>query len=95
MIFVLSAKYGLLDPDEEIGPYEMTLNNMSSREIKQWAQRVLERLKEAADINRDHFIFLAGEKYRKYLCPHLHAYDVPLQGLRIGEQLQKLKELTA
>ena len=33
-IFILSAKYGLIDLDEEIEPYDKTLNLMYSHEKK-------------------------------------------------------------
>ena len=32
-IYILSAKYGLLDPNKTIAPYDMTLNKMNSAEI--------------------------------------------------------------
>jgi hypothetical protein len=35
-IFILSAKYGLVGLDEEIEPYNKTLNTMGSNEIKEW-----------------------------------------------------------
>ncbi len=34
------------------------------------------------------FIILAGEKYRKFIIPHLCNSNVPLEGLRQGEQNQ-------
>lgn len=40
-IFILSAKYGLLPLEQEIEPYEQTLNNMPAHEVKQWASQVL------------------------------------------------------
>lgn len=91
-IFVLSAKYGLVDLDEIIEPYDVTLNTMPVKEIRQWANRVLTQLSENADLENDHFIFLAGDKYRKYLLPHIKHYEIPLQGLKIGEQLQRLTQ---
>ncbi len=94
-IFVLSAKYGLLELDQEIEPYELTLNNMRSGGVKIWAEKVLKQIKSACPIDESEFIFLAGENYRKFLLPHLKNYEIPLRGLRIGEQLKKLKELTA
>ena len=94
-IFILSAKYGLLPLDREIEPYEQTLNNMRSNEIRQWAHLVLEKLNSVCPIDETEFIFLAGDKYRKYLLPHMRHCQSPLNGLRIGEQLQKLKELTS
>ena len=91
-IFILSAKYGLIDLDQEIEPYDLTLNEMTADQIKMWADRVLAQLSERADLRQDHFIFLAGQKYRKYLLPKLKSYEIPLEGLPIGKQLQVLTE---
>ena len=93
-IYILSAKYGLLNLEQEIDPYEQTLNKMQASEIKQWANQVIEQLQKISPVNETEFIFLAGENYRKYLLPHLKNVQIPLKGLRIGEQLQRLKELT-
>lgn len=91
-IFILSAKYGLLDLRDEIEPYDQTLNKMKTEEIRTWARRVLSDLRKATDIRNDKFVFLAGDKYRKFLLPHISNYEIPLEGMRIGEQLQYLKE---
>lgn len=90
-IFILSAKHGLLDLDKKIEPYDQTLNDMYASEIKSWADMVLSQIKQKADVKKDCFIFLAGENYRKYLIPQLSFYEVPLEGLVIGKQLQYLK----
>lgn len=92
---ILSAKHHLLDLDEVIAPYDLTLNNMPAADVRAWAERVRRQLAGRYDLDRDHFIILAGQKYRRYLLPHLSFYDIPLQGLRIGEQLQFLKEKTS
>ncbi len=89
-IFILSAKYGLLELDKEVEPYNITLKDMPLSQVKTWADKVIEQLKEKTDLQSDHFIFLAGEKYRKYLAPHLASYKIPLQGMPIGKQLQYL-----
>lgn len=94
-IFILSAKHGLLPLDKEIDPYKQTLNTMRSGEIKQWASLVFEQIKDICSIEETEFVFLAGDKYRKYLLPHLKNAQIPLKGLRIGEQLQKLKGLVS
>ena len=39
-IFILSAKYGLVGLEQELEPYEQTLNTMSVNEIKRWAEKV-------------------------------------------------------
>lgn len=90
-IFILSAKYGLITLDDEIEPYDVTLNKMRANERKVWASNILEQLQLHADLRHDHFIVLAGERYRQYLLPHLKSYEIPLKGLPIGRQLQYLK----
>ena len=57
-IFILSAKYGLVGLDDEIEPYNLTLNTMSSSKIKQWASGILRQLTERANLQEDQFVFL-------------------------------------
>ena len=93
-IYVLSAKHGLLALEDEIAPYDLSLNTMNTMQIRDWAAGVLVQLKEAADLKSDNFVFLAGDKYRKHLLPHISHYNVPMQGLPIGRQLQFLSKRT-
>ncbi len=90
-VFVLSAKHGLLGLDEVIEPYETTLKTMSTTQVRSWGDRVLGQLRERADLQNDHFIFLASQKYRMHLVPYVRFCDIPLEGLRQGEQLHFLK----
>jgi hypothetical protein len=93
-IYILSTKYGLVGLDQEIDPYELTLNTMSESQKKAWAQKVLLDLRQKADLVRDHFVFLAGMNYRKHLIPCMRSYEVPLEGYSLGEQLRELKRRT-
>ena len=90
-IFILSAKYGLLELEKEIEPYNQTLNKMPDKERKIWADKVISQLSNVADLKKDEFVFLAGDRYRSHLIPHLTYYDIPLKGLGIGRQLKFLK----
>lgn len=91
-IFILSAKHGLVELEQELKPYEQTLNTMPVHKVKNWAENVREQMEtKGIDFKNDEIVFLAGEKYRKYILPHLQNVYVPLQGMRIGEQLQYLK----
>jgi len=94
-IYILSARYGLLGLEQHIDPYEKTLNTMSASEVKQWSLQVFEQIKKVSAIEDTEFVFLAGDKYRKYLLPHMNNFQIPLKGLPIGKQLKKLKELTS
>ena len=91
--FILSAKYGLVEPKEELAPYEKTLNTMRVGERRDWAEGCLEALgPHLAGVKS--VVFLAGEKYREFLAPALRArgieVHVPMAGLRQGEQLRWL-----
>ena len=87
---VLSAEYGLVHPEEEIGPYEKTLNTMCVADRRTWADRVLAELGPCLD-GVDTVVFLAGRRYREFLEPALRdrglLVRVPMSGLRQGEQL--------
>lgn len=91
-IFILSAKYGLVPLDQVIEPYDVTLNEMPAVEIRRWSRRVLDQLRRVIDLQEDRVIFLAGDKYRKYLISAISIYAVPMQGLSIGRQLHFLTE---
>lgn len=91
-IYILSALYGLLETDEIVKPYNKTLNEMNKRDRIEWSNIVLEQLRDKElDLNNDHFVILAGNNYRKYLLHHISHYELPLEGMRIGEQLSFLK----
>jgi hypothetical protein len=91
-IFILSAKHGLLPLDKEVEPYDLTLKKMNAAKVKEWARTTAKQLSEHADLQGDHFIILAGERYRRYLLPYIPNHDIPMEKLRIGEQLQRLKK---
>lgn len=91
--FILSAEHGLVAPDRTLMPYERTLNTMKVAERSAWAERVDHELAEVAP-NLTRAVLLAGERYREFLERHLVsrgvAVEVPMAGLRIGEQLSWL-----
>ena len=91
--FILSAKHGIVKPDQILEPYNLTLNTLKADARHQWAETVLAELMKVLPDSAS-ITFLAGSKYREYLAQPLHerGYDVhiPMQGLRIGKQLQWL-----
>ena len=91
-VYVLSAKHGLVGLEEELEPYDLTLNGMRSGNVKRWAEYVLRRLSVVSDLRKDRFVLLAGETYRKHLMPHISDCKVPIRGLGIGRQMRFLKE---
>lgn len=87
-IVILSAKHYVLPLDQVIAPYDKTLLNMPSDEVKEWAEEVLRRLRKKYNLEEDEFIILAGAKYRKYIVPEIKNWSSPVEGKRIGQQLQ-------
>jgi len=92
-IYILSAKYGLVSLDQEIDSYDLTLNTMGENQKKVWAQKVLMDLGRKTDLAHDHYIFLAGMNYRKYLVSAMQIYEIPLEGYSFGQQLRELKRM--
>jgi len=93
--YILSAKYGLVAPDAIIEPYNETLNKMPVYARRTWAGHVLEELKQIIQPG-DHVMILAGERYRENLVGPLRqmgcGVEIPMKGLKIGEQLRWLKQ---
>jgi hypothetical protein len=91
--FILSAKYGVVHPDQTIEPYELTLNTMGVAERQSWARLVRGQMDERMP-DADRIVVLAGQRYREFLMEYLRqraeTVDVPMEGLRIGEQLSWL-----
>lgn len=94
-IYILSAKYGLLEEETKISWYNETLLNKSSKECKEWANKVLDELKaKGHDLSNDTFYLLAGKKYYQYLIGEgkIEKANYPYQGLKgIGHILSFLK----
>lgn len=93
--FILSAEYGLVSPDEDILPYEKTLNEMSVTDRREWTANVIAQMARMIP-GAKHVTILAGQRYREFLTERLKAqgitFEVPMEGLRIGEQLSWLSE---
>ncbi|MGA2439417.1 MAG: DUF6884 domain-containing protein [Tepidisphaeraceae bacterium] len=92
--YILSAEYGVLYPDQIVAPYERTLNKMSKSDRLIWADGVQKQLLELLPPGAE-VILLAGLRYRQDIEPFLRArgfsVTVPLKGMKIGEQLHRLK----
>lgn len=98
-VFILSAKHHLLDPEQRIDPYNVTLYKFAAAERKAWAQRVLSDLEAAGlSLEDDEFVLLAGKKYYEYLLGEsgIRNFTLPLHGHGgIGCILKYLKEQTS
>jgi hypothetical protein len=91
--YILSAKHGLVAPEQVIEPYNQTLNTMPAADRRAWADRVSVELRKILKPG-DTVIVLAGQRYREHLIQPIRSLgcrvEVPMEGLPIGKQLQWL-----
>lgn len=93
---ILSAEHGLVAPGQVIAPYNTTLVTKTKAERAAWAALVADQVREL-ELRADRCVVLAGRSYRDSLMPFLCSWfpsvEVPLAGLGIGSQKQKLIQL--
>jgi cytoplasmic iron level regulating protein YaaA (DUF328/UPF0246 family) len=91
--YILSARYGLVHPDQVLEPYNATLKTMGKSARQAWAEQVFASLKLRLSPG-DTVMFLAGQAYREFLLAQVARLgckvEIPMEGLRIGEQMQWL-----
>lgn len=92
-IYILSAKYKVLELEDVISPYELTLNTMNKAQQKRWAYECYTQLKEKGQDFSEEAIFLCGENYRKYLMQVFLNAKAPLKGVGFGNQLKYYNEV--
>lgn len=90
-VFILSAKYGLLEEYDRISPYEFTLKQLPYNRRVDWAQYVLKHLRPKCDIENDEFIILTGKDYYETILPELKHYSLPLEHLSMGQRISTLE----
>lgn len=75
-VFIISAKYFLLDPKKVINDYNVSLNNMSFTERQDWAKTVFEQLKQHLLTDNIEIYFFAGNNYKEFLMDYLKNYKI-------------------
>ena len=94
--YILSSKYGLLDPSTAVAPYNETLIQKPAAERRRWALQAFKQISSVVPPPSDcQLFFHAGIYYRKVLVGLLqdagYFCKAPLSGLRIGQQLSWYK----
>lgn len=89
--YIVSAKYGLLRPNDKISVYDFMINQMTKTERILWGKKVIISLASECDLANDTFILYCPESYHKHFASYLKNKETPVKGLGIGEQRQYLK----
>jgi len=87
---ILSAMHGLIEPDQIIEPYDVTLARMNASEVTAWGLKVLGQIMDTDLSQGGVELFLhAGRLYRHpFALPSAYIpITVPLLGMGIGQQL--------
>lgn len=97
-VYIVSAKHGLVDLEDVLEPYDVTVRGMAKREREMWAADVARSLfkRHATDFREQTLCAMAGVEY---LDPIFKAYTSsygqlatiePLKGMQIGARLSWL-----
>jgi hypothetical protein len=102
-MYILSAKHHLVDLNQKLAPYDLTLKDFTAEEKAKWGDEVYKEMKQRGiNPEKNKFIFLAGNEYIKPLLKYIPESNVetPMGGKRFGErlkwlnsQLNKLREI--
>lgn len=89
---ILSAKHGLLDPDETVAPYDLALADLTAAQRRAWGVTVVEQLQARLGGLQGTLLEIhAGSSYRDAISDGVERaggrIDAPLRGLFMGQQL--------
>jgi hypothetical protein len=92
---ILSAKYGLLDPNETIEPYDLTLKGASKEAKSEWGRKVDQQIRDSI-YSRKHLVVLAGDDYYAPLVmagiKNPLKLLAPMRGLSLGKRMGFLNQ---
>lgn len=86
---ILSARYGLVLPDQVIAPYDLTIRDLDVDHRTAWGRSVAQAITRVFPGAR--VVVMAGRDYIDALPAELRArVDEPMRGLEVGQRLQWL-----
>lgn len=68
-VYILSAKYGLVEETDVIAPYDLTLADLPEHRQRDWANYVLAQMGERFNLEHNTFLILAGRCYSAPSAP--------------------------
>ena len=78
-IYILSGKYGLLELNESIEPYDLNLGHQDASYIENWKRNVISKLKANHSLANTHAIIYTNEVYYEGLLDYFKSYEIPFQ----------------
>ena len=94
-VFILLAKYGLLNLTDKIKPYNIKLSDCPKAYIKVWQSKVFKQLISASLSPDEEVLIIAGGEYIRPIKEYFNNIKEPFRGMPIGKrQHLMLKEET-
>lgn len=91
-VFILSAKYGLLNLTDKIKPYNIKLSDCPKSYIKVWQSKVFKQLISANLSPDEEVLIIAGGKYVKPIKEYFNNFKEPFAGMPIGKRLHLMSK---
>jgi len=96
--YILSAKHGLVEPNQIVQPYDLDIRSLKPPQITEWAERASLSIMQCCQPN-DRITFLCSENYSDPLVES-GAMDqfvirLPFKNMTREKQLKRLVELTS
>ncbi len=92
-MYILSAKHHLVNLNQELAPYDLTLKDFTKEEKEKWGEEVYKEIKQRGiNPEKNKFIFLAGSEYIKPLTKYIPEKNIetPMGGKKFGQRLKWL-----
>lgn len=89
---ILSAEHGVVEPDQEIEPYDKTLAKMPKREREAWVAKVQASLRRRFEARKIRYLVLAGAAYASAVTGLGCDVEEPMRGLTQGQRMRWLSE---
>jgi len=77
--FILSAKYGLLLPEQMIEPYDLNLKDQTGEYIEKWSENLTNKLSELTNTGSDHYVIYTNNLYAKPIVELVKSYEIPFE----------------
>lgn len=90
-IFVLSAEYGLVPADRELGPYTMTMSALGKGDVNSWGQLVAKQVHEQVDVDEHEVVVLGLSRFANPIIKHLPHTQAPLVGMTLSQAMNFLR----
>jgi len=87
---ILSAKHGVVEPDEKIEYYDVAITNYHNQQMKRWTDDVVSSIRGR---QTESLVFLAGRDYTDPLENHLSDYRIARPFAKTGGNIDQMLRL--